>query len=272
MSMKRVIAIVGMPRSGTSFVGQIFDSHYDTVFRMEPLFAYKLKNMIDEHSTKEECMDFLQKAYDSDEDYFMNQLDKRESGSYPIFQKKHKDILVIKTTRFHEMLPLFLKYFDEDFLKVVSIVRHPAGSVSSWINHPREFPKGYDYRQEWRSGSCKKTAKEEYWGFDDWKKVMQQHLELEQRYAHFKIFQYEHLVNDIHNETSKLFEFTGLEMNEQTRQFLIDSQSKNIQDPYAVFKDKSVTLKWKRELDEDIQKTIIQEIEGTVLEKFLVEL
>jgi hypothetical protein len=61
-------------------------------------------------------------------------------------------------------------------------------------------------------------------------------------------------------------------MNEQTRQFLIDSQSKNIQDPYAVFKDKSVTLKWKRELDEDIQKTIIQEIEGTVLEKFLVEL
>jgi len=269
--MKRVIAVIGMPRSGTSFTGQIFDSHPHTVFRMEPLFAYKLKNIIDENSTKNEYLNFLKKAYESDEDFFMNQLDKRENGSYPTFQKSNKDILVIKTTRFHEMLETFLKYFDEDFFKVVCIVRHPAGAISSWINHPKEFPKGFDYRDEWRTGNCKKTAKEEYWGFEDWKKITTQHTELERKYSNFKIFQYEDIVNNIKDKTSELFKFTNLDMNKQTNDFLLECQSKEIEDPYAVYKNKTVISKWKYQLDKDIQDIIINEIKNTQLEQFLVE-
>ena len=43
--MKKVIAIFGMPRSGTSFLGQILDSSPSVAYRLEPIFSYKLKNI-----------------------------------------------------------------------------------------------------------------------------------------------------------------------------------------------------------------------------------
>ena len=269
--MKKIIAIFGMPRSGTSFVGQIFDSHPNTVFRMEPLFAYKLKNMIDENSTKEEYINFFKKAYESDEDFFMNQMDKREKGSYPTFNKLGKDTLVIKTTRFHEILPTLLKYFNKDILHVISIVRHPCGSINSWLKHPNEFPQHLNYRDEWRHAKCRQTAKEEYWGFEDWKLVYLQHIKLEKEFNNFKIFQYEDIVNSIYQKTEELFKFCEINIEEQTKQFLKECQSKNLDDPYAVYKNKSVISKWKYQLDIEIQKEIINEIINTELEKFLIE-
>ncbi len=53
--------------------------------------------------------------------------------------------------------------------------------------------------------------------------------------------------------------------------FLKESQSKNIDDHYAVYKDSSVASKWKTKLDLDIQKEIENDIKGTDLEVFLVE-
>ncbi len=188
--IKKVVAIFGMPRSGTSFLGQVFDSCPQVAYRLEPIFSYKLKNLVDKKSTKEEFLDFFDKAFDSYDDEFMNQVDKREKGHYPIFQKIDEDTLVFKTTRFHHLLPRIMELFDDDFLKVVSLVRHPAGAISSWIEHPNEFPSEYDYKKEWRSGNCRKTAIEEFWGFDDWKKVMTQHIELEKQFSNISIRKY----------------------------------------------------------------------------------
>ena len=268
--MKKVIAIFGMPRSGTSFLGQVLDSCPSVVYRLEPIFSYKLKNMVDEDSTREQFNNFFQLAFESDEDEFMNQVEKRAKGHYPTFQKSDKESLVFKTTRFHNILPNLMENFHESELKVISLVRHPAGAIYSWINHPKEFPANCDYKIEWRNGLCRKTAKEEFWGFDDWKKVMLQHIELEKKYPNFKIFQYENIVSNIEEEIKALFDYIEVPYTEQTKQFLLESQSKNIDDPYAVYKDKSVTSKWKTQLDEDIQDEIINEIKGTVLEGFLV--
>jgi len=267
--VKKVIAIFGFPRSGTSFLGQIFDSCPSIAYRLEPIFSYKLKNMVSENSTKEEFIDFFEKAFDSVDDEFMNQVEKREKGLYPIFQKTEGDVLVIKTTRFHHILPTLLKLFDKDFLKIVSLARHPAGVIYSWINHPNEFPSGYDYHDEWRTGSCRKNAIEEFWGFDDWKSVMTRHIELEEKYDNFKIFQYENLIKNIEDETAKLFDYTGVSYTEQTAKFLRESQGKHIDNPYAVYKDKSVTSKWVNNLDYYIQEEIINECSGTALLKFL---
>ena len=243
--MKKIIAIFGMPRSGTSFLGQILDSCPNVAYRLEPIFSYKLKNLVDENSTKEEFLDFFQKAFDSGEDEFMNQVEKRGKGHYPTFEKLGEDTLVIKTTRFHNILPTLMKYFNEDELAVISLVRHPAGTIYSWINHPNEFPVDCDYKKEWRSGNRRKTAKEEFWGFDDWKEVMTQRIELEKKYRNFKIFQYENIVSDIEEEVKTLLDYLEIPYTAQTKQFLLDAQSKNIDDPYAVYKDKSVTSKWR---------------------------
>lgn len=269
--IKKVIAIFGMPRSGTSFLGQVFDSCPQVAYRLEPIFSYRLKNMVNNKSTKEEFLDFFEKAFDAHDDEFMNQVDKRAKGHYPTFQKVGEDTLVFKTTRFHHLLFNLMELFDEDFLKVVSLVRHPAGAISSWIDHPNEFPSDCDYKEEWRSGNCRKTSIEEFWGFDDWKKVMTQHLELEKKYKNFSIFQYENIINNIENEVQSLFNFSDIPYTEQTKSFLLEAQNKNIDDPYAVYKDKSVTLKWKKNLDLDIQEEIIQEIQNSPLKRFLVE-
>lgn len=268
--MQKVIAIFGMPRSGTSFLGQVLDSCPEIAYRLEPLFSYKLKNMVDEHSSKQEFIEFFEKAFDSHDDEFMNQTEKRQKGHYPIFEEKKPVYLGFKTTRFHQLLLTMMKYFNEDELKVISLVRHPAGAIYSWITHPKEFPSDADYKVEWKTGSCRKTAKEEFWGFEDWKKVMSLHVSLEKQYTNFKIFQYENIIYNIEEEVNKIFEFAGIKLTQQTLDFLKESQSKNIDDPYAVFKDKSVTSKWKVKLDKDIAIEIISDIENTELERFLV--
>lgn len=270
--MEKIIAIFGMPRSGTSYLGQILDSNINVAYRLEPIFSYKFKNIVDENSSKNEFRDFFIKAFEEDNDEFMNQLDKKKNGFYPIFQKSNPKYLVFKTTRFHKILPKLLSYFDSEELKIISLVRHPAGAIYSWISNPKEFPQEFNYSEEWRSGRCRKTAKEEFWGFEDWKKVMLLHTKLENKHKNFKIFQYENIVQSCIKEVKSIFKFVGLEYSDQTEKFLFESQSKHIADPYAVYKNKSVAIKWMKKLDKDIQNQIINETKKIKLERFLVEI
>lgn len=271
--MRKVIAIFGMPRSGTSYVGQIIDSSKDVAYRLEPIFSFRLKNMVDEKSTRKEFEHFFELAYDAFDDEFMNQLDKRKSGLYPTFDKSNPSVLAFKTTRFHQILPSLLELFSEDELKVVCVVRHPAGAISSWLRNPREFPHDIDYRssREWRTGSCRKTAKEEFWGFDDWLAVTSAHIDLESRYSNFKLFQYEDIVINSQQKVKEIFDFCGLSFEQQTIQFLKDSQSNSIDDPYAVFKNRSVINQWKSKLDIEIQNEIIRDVKQSKLERFLFD-
>ena len=270
MSLKKVVAIFGMPRSGTSFVAQILDSSPKVAFRMEPIFSYKLKNMVNEHSTKKQFIDFFKLAFNSDEDEFMNQMKYRNSGIYPSFNKQKPDILVIKTTRYHEIIPSLLKKFNASELKIISIVRNPCGAINSWLKHPNEFPADANPLTEWRTGTCRKNANEEYWGFDDWKSVTKLHLSMEAVYSNFKIIQYEDIVDQIELKTKDIFNYCGLSLTDQTSIFIQEAQSKHIEDPYSVFKSKQVAINWKTALNEEIINCIINEITGTELEKFLV--
>jgi hypothetical protein len=57
---------------------------------------------------------------------------------------------------------------------------------------------------------------------------------------------------------------------DQTRRFLHRCHGEHIEDQYAVFKDPSVMNKWREELQPEIRETIIEEIRGTDLERFLL--
>lgn len=265
---KTVIAIVGMPRSGTSWLGQIFDSSPNVAYRLEPIFSYAFKNAVDENSTKDEYKGLFDGIYISHDDFLL-QKDKREAGTYPTFLKRESpEFLAFKTTRFHHLLENMMRYFEN--LKMVSIVRHPCGAINSWLNTPREFPATADPMKEWRTGNCRKTAKEEFWGFDDWKKVTSMHMEFAKIYPEqFKIIRYEDLVEDTLPRTMELFNFTGLDLEGQTISFIRECHNHHNSDSYAVFKKKDVSCTWKDSLPKEIQKEIIEEIKGTPLEIFL---
>lgn len=266
---KAIVAIIGMPRSGTSWLGQLFDSSPEVAYRLEPIFSYAFKNAVDEHSNREQYKIFFDGIYRSQDD-FMLQTDKRIAGTYPIFRKNDvQPFLVFKTTRFHNLMDTMLSYFEN--LKMVCIVRHPCGSICSWLNTSREFPAVANPETEWRSGACRKTANEEFWGFDDWKVVTLKHLDLQKKYPdRFIIIKYEELVGDTCKVLASLYDFVGLTMSEQTYEFIQSCHSRHDDNSYSVFKDKTVVDKWRHRLDPYIVSTILDELKGTTLEQFTI--
>ena len=266
---EKIIVSVGMPRSGTSWLSQIIDSCPQVRFRLSPLFSYALKNCVNERSSSKEYYDMFRKAYEMD-DEFMNQSRNRATGHYPVFREKNSSppFLAIKMTRFHNLLRTMLLHCDN--LKVVAIVRHPCGAIFSWLNTPSEFPASADPMKEWRTGNCRKTGPEEFWGVDDWQLVTSMHLRLKSEYpSRFTIIRYEDLVDDALNVSEKLFTFFDMPLTNQTEKFLRASQSAHDDDSYAVFKNPAVKNKWRTALHPDIQEEIIRSIQNTELERFL---
>lgn len=265
---EKVVVLCGMPRSGTSWLGQIFDSVPSVAFRMEPLFAYRFKNCIDTHSSKEAIEQFLCNVYQTDDDFIL-QKENRAKGYYPVFAKDAQSkVLVVKTTRHHHLLSTYLAAIDN--LSVVSIIRHPCAVINSWIKSDREFnKKGCSVDTDWRSGACRKTADEEYWGFDDWLAITKQHVELSHRCDRMHLIRYSDLMNDAMKEVRLLFDRLGVDFAQQTQEFLQHCHERHIDDPYAVFKSRAVEHSWKQELRSDIADEIVCDVRANGLDLFL---
>lgn len=261
----------GMPRSGTSWLSQIFDSHPNVRFKLSPLFSYAFKNAVDAESSIDEWLNFLQNVYLTEDD-FMDQKYRRKNGEYPVFPIKNEEpsYLVIKDTRYHNLTKRIIETIPE--LTFIHIVRHPCGAINSWLRAPREFPKNADPTMEWRTGACRKTGSEEFWGFNDWIFITNLYLDLAEKHPDIiMMVRYEDLVNEPIITTNKLFNFMGLDMHSQTTKFLNDCHAKNILNEYAVYKNKEVKDKWKKQLNPKIVDEIYFELKGTRLERFLDE-
>jgi len=266
---KQIIVIAGVARSGTSWIAQIIDSSPDVTFRFQPLFSYTFKNAVTEDSTREEYLNFFNRIYNSSDDFLL-QTDKRKSKLYPVFQKNSAPRrLAFKENGHQYVLPKMLQYFEN--LQLVGIVRHPCGTLNSWLQNPKEFPPDADPRREWRFGSCKNQGKaENFFGYYKWKEVANLYLDLKDKYPHkFFIAKYDEIVNNPVDLAKSIFDFLNLEFSEQTRSFLETSHSTHRDNPYAVFKDKSVKERWRAELDPYIVNEVLYDLKDTRLEVFL---
>ncbi|PWW36480.1 sulfotransferase family protein [Chromohalobacter israelensis] len=263
----KTIIVTGMPRSGTSWVGQIFNSHPRIRFRMEPLFSYELKNCIDTDSTCQEVENFIRRAWESKSE-FMLQAERVSSKSYPEFYKEKTDVLCFKTTRHHEMLQKYMECIDD--IHIVAVVRNPCGAINSWIKSGKEFSeKGCRVSQDWLSGRCRKNDVGEYWGFNDWLFTTKQILELSNNHENFHMVKFSDIVTDPVQETNAIFNKCGVEVAGQTLSFLKDCHKTHNQDPYSVFKNKFVVDSWKSELPLEISREIIKRTVDEGLGMFL---
>ena len=57
------IAIFGVPRSGTTWLSQILNSHPDVALRFQPLFSYGHKGSLCEYSSVEEIRIFFEEIF-----------------------------------------------------------------------------------------------------------------------------------------------------------------------------------------------------------------
>ena len=244
------------------------DSSPSVAFRMEPLFSYRFKNIINENSSREDINNFFTEVYLTDDD-FIHQNENRVNGAYYSFRKRPTpDFLVIKTTRHHNLLERYLKMIE--CMEIVSIIRHPCAVISSWINTEREFKaKGCTVDNDWRSGQCRKDGEGEFWGFDDWLSVTRQHVELSQIYSNFNIVKYSDLIHGPEGVARILFKRLSIPYEKQTADFLRDCNSRHDEDPYSVFKGIDVEKKWATELNSAIAQEIIKDTIASGLSRFL---
>jgi hypothetical protein len=265
--MKKIL-INGAPRSGTSWLGQIFNSNLNTAFRFQPLFSYELKDFLNERSSEEDIDLFMNKCLNAQSDFVL-QKNQKSRKVHPCFSKnKNITHLVLKHVRYHNLLTNLLEKKED--IKFVFIVRNPCGAINSWIKTPREFDPSWDISEFLRGDLKNKGKKEEFNGYLKWKESASIFLKLNLKFPDRTIVtQYEDLCENRVAETKRLFDFCELNMDEQTLNFLNISKEKDINDPDTVFRNKNNYKKWKKELDLSIIDYIYKDLKETKLEIFL---
>lgn len=267
--LKRV-AIHSVPRSGSTWLGSIFDSHPQVVYKLQPLFSYALKGRLTLDSNSEEIDHFFDDLIKSKDD-FMDQVDGKSRGIIPVFDKVEAKYVVYKEVRYHHILKNLLKNDHE--IKVIGIIRNPLSVVDSWLKAPKEFRSdlGWRVEEEWRYAPKKNLTKpEEFNGYEKWKEVAILFSELKALHPErFYLLDYSDLIANPQDEVKLLFDFCGLGMTDSTTKFVQTSTSRSVSDAYGVYRNNQVDDKWKDSLPDEIVSFVKNDLENTPLKKYL---
>lgn len=262
------IAIFGPPRSGTSWLSQIFNSHPDVALRFQPLFSHGHKGALSEFSSREEIEEFFRAILNSTDPFTLMEADSQKG--YPSFRKSFPSThLVFKETRYLQVVENLLRV-DEDIV-VFGIIRNPLATLASWVGAPKEFSSDWDLREEWRLASKKNDGRtEEYFGYERWKEAATNFLQLEAMYPdRFQLVRYAELNKSPEFEIFDLFRVSGLAMHSQVIDFIQRSRSVQSDDAYSVYRLPSDDSRWKKVLPNDIVDAVIRDLEGSLLREFI---
>jgi hypothetical protein len=268
LSKLQLVTIQSVPRSGSSWLGQIFKSSPFVEFRFQPLFSYAFKGAVGPDSKRAEMLSFFKGILDTQDDFVLQRTEVHVE--YPVLsQRADVTHLVMKEVRYNHVVRHMLEQLPE--LKLVGLVRHPCAVLDSWIHAPREFKPEWSLEEQWRSGALKNQGRpEEFFGFDKWKEVAALFLELEQEFpGRVYVVRYTDLNDDTEAAVRALFDFCGLPYGPETDAFINASKSKQGSDANSVYRLARKDDAWKGRLPASISETVQQELKGTSLECFL---
>lgn len=263
-----VIAIHGAPRSGTSWLGQLFNSNPHVAYRFQPFFAHAFRGRVDSQADAASLRAFFSDLLATDDAFVLQTGAARLSATTPVFAKAGISHLVYKEVRFHHLLPHLLATLPG--LKAIGLVRDPRAVMASWVRAPREFDPTWSLTHEWREAKRKNAGLEENWyGFERWKVLARCFLRLEALYPdRFRLVRYEDLTREPAHVLRALFDFCGLALETQSRLFVAQSTSQDDGDAYGVFR-RHGTASAVAPLDPGISASIIADIGATPLSRFL---
>ena len=262
------IAIFGVPRSGTTWLSQILNSHPDVALRFQPLFSYGHKGSLSERSSAAEIRTFFEAILCTQDAFALMATEMQKN--YPAFQKAVTPThIVFKETRYLNIIENILTQCSE--VKIIGIVRNPLAVLASWILAPKEFNPEWDINSEWRGAPSKNQNRpEEFYGFDKWKEIAEAFLRFKSQFPRqFLLVSYDELNRAPLDTTKKLFDFCGLNVSDQVQEFLVASKSRHDPDPYSVFRAKANDDRWQDILPDEITKKIMLELKNTPLDIFL---
>lgn len=262
------IAIFGVPRSGTTWLSQIFNSHPAVALRFQPLFSYGHKGSLSERSSAEEIRDFFEEIFCTQDAFALMSTEFQKKN--PTFKKSTTPThIIFKETRYLHVIENMLAQCSE--VKIIGIVRNPLAVLASWISAPKEFNPEWDIHSEWRGAPSKNQNRpEEFYGFDKWKESAEAFLHFKSKFPQqFLLVRYDDLNRAPLDTTTKLFSFCGLEVCGQVEDFISASKSRHDSDPYSVFRAKANDDRWQGVLHDEIVKQIMFELKHTSLDTFL---
>lgn len=269
MAALKRIALHGAPRSGTTWLGSIFDSSPNVAYRFQPLFSYAHKSFLNENSSKEK-IDIFFDAILKTQDEFVLQKETIKKGLVPGFRKGLITHVIYKEVRYHHIIQNLLEK-DTD-IKIIGLVRNPKSVISSWYMAPKEFKQDeWDLMKEWKfAGKKNLNRKEEFNGYVKWKEVAGLFLHLQKTYPErFMLVNYKELLDNTLETVNGLFDFSGLKLTRQTKDFIMESHHKDLpNDAYAVYRKNQTDNKWKEILPAEIINEIDNDLKGTELALF----
>jgi hypothetical protein len=268
------VAVHGVPRSGTSWIGEILNSSPNTIYRYQPLFSYAHKEFLTNSSTREDIYEFFNRLA-SCKDSFTNQINKRDSGDLPKFSKKNITHIIYKEVRYINILFNMMRKTEDVFL--CAVIRNPISVINSWLKAPREFRRdlGWSELEEWRYSLKKNLNRpEEYNGYEKWKEAANIFIQLKKTFPQrVYLLKYSELLKNPIQEAKNIFTFLNLNFSKQTEKFIYKSTNFNNHDPYSVYRqNKNEDNNWKTELNPIIFNQIVDDIKNTHLETFIENL
>jgi hypothetical protein len=247
------VAIFGCPRSGTSWLGQLFNASEVVAYRYQPLFSYEFKNWFGVHGVNAVSLEAFNDALMvATSDFVLQPL--RPHKVPPITH------LVWKEVRYHQLMPALAALAG--LHRLIYIHRPALDVINSWYQAPKEFRAGQDIHAEYLHAPSKNTDPCEYNGYAKWKESLA--LALATKADHpdkVLIVSYEKLRADPVKQLSSLFAAVGLPMSQQVLDFIAASTSQHDDDAYGVFRNRGAELT----LPADIVRHLSEEAEGQSL-------
>ncbi len=248
----RHVALFGCPRSGTSWLGQIFNSAPDVAYRYQPLFSYEFKDWFGRHGVSDASIAAFHQALAGASSPFVLQ------ALQPA--KTVATCMVWKEVRYHQLMAPLLEHHGLDAL--VYLVRAPVEVINSWYLAPKEFRAGQDIHAEYRDAPSKNTSPCEFNGLARWKESVAMAIALRRRFPdRVHLVGYERLRQSPVAQVQALFERLGLAVTPSVLAFLADSTSRRDDDAYSVFRGGRTAI----ELPADIVEAIADDAHANEL-------
>lgn len=259
------IAIHSVPRSGSSWLGEIINSSPVVSYSYQPLFSYEFKSALNENSSDNSIRSFFNAISKSDDD-FLNQTSDRLEGKKPTFDKEPNiKAVAYKEVRYNHIIDNLISKTND--VKVVGLIRDPVEVINSWYHAPREFRKDLNWNLEVELYHAEKKnlgRPEEFFGLLKWIEVAQLFESIQQKYPQqFLLVKYCDLVNNRDFVVKNIFKFLDLNYTEQTENFLHGKF--DVQGTYSVMKSSASKVS----LSEDIICKIIAEVSRAGLSHYI---
>lgn len=265
--MNRTI-LLGAPRSGTTWLGEILNASPQVAYRYQPLHAWSFASKVHDQSSRSEIEQFFEDLLDAKDPYVTKLRSSALGAELPSFRKGTVTHLVFKETHYPTICSRLVKMTDDT--KLVGLIRDPVDCLTSWWNVENEFADEWSIAEEWLEAPSKNRGRAGHVaGFTGWLKVIRTLLALrdtESRKTH--LISYETLLRDPQYVTADLFAHLELPVDPQVIDFMSSSTSREDPNPYGVFRTGPVPRP-RGELPGEIAEKIRQRTREEGLSEFL---